>query len=161
MALTAHQKIAFRGGIPDEKVANSLLDLFDDVLLLKAAQPYNVTIAAAAGGANVCEVTFTVKDCDGTTIAAVVPLIVYLSDAATGVGLTGTSASGTVQAKSASGTDLGALTAKKALIVMTNADGTYVLEITDTAKTGFYPCGVPLGHDVVVGTQLVTGDYGS
>ena len=124
--------------------------------------PADITFAAAAGAANVCEVTITVKDAAGATIADVFNLTIWLSDAATGAGLTGTSASGTVQAKSASGADLGTLTAKKALVVQTLATGIYILEITDTAKTGFYPCAaLPSTGATVVGTQLVSGDYGA
>lgn len=121
-----------------------------------------VSFAAAAGGANVCEVTATVKNAAGATLAGVRSLLVWLSDAATGAGLTGTSASGTVQVKAASGADFGALTAKKALMVQTLADGTYVLEITDSAKTGFYVCATDLGSGKTsVSTQLQTADYGS
>jgi hypothetical protein len=127
-----------------------------------AAVLEEVTISAAAGGANVSEVTFQAVDSAGQALAGVFHFKVYLSDAATGVGLTATAASGTVQAKSASGTDIGILTAKKALEVQTLADGSYILEITDTAKTGFYPCAViPVTGQPIIGTQLVTADYGS
>lgn len=133
-----------------------------DELNLTDGAPATVTMAAAAGGSNICEVTFTVKDAAGATIAAVHHIDVYLSDAATGQGLTGTSASGTVQAKSASGTDLQVYSAKKALRVQTLATGVYVLEITDSAKTTFYPCVVhPLTGKVIVGTRLVAGNYGA
>lgn len=122
----------------------------------------DVTFAYATGAANVSEVTITVVDAAGSTIAAPFTLTVWLSDAATGVGLTATSASGTVQAKSASGDDFGTLTAKKALVVQTLATGIYILEITDTAKTGFYPSAVVPGTGATaVGAQMVTGDYGS
>lgn len=131
-------------------------------LNLNDAIAATISFAAAAGGANVCEVTITVKDAAGSTLAGVHNLIVWLSDAATGAGLTGTSASGTVQAKSASGQDMGTLTAKKALVVQTLATGIYILEITDTAKTGFYVCATVPGTGLtVVSSQLVTGNYGS
>jgi hypothetical protein len=123
--------------------------------------PASVGMAAAAGGANVCEVTFTVQDAAGATIAGVFNLDIWLSDAASGAGLTATSASGAVAAKSASGADLGTLTAKKALRVQTLATGIYTLSITDAAKTGFYPCAqVPGLGRTNVGTQLITGNYG-
>ena len=84
------------------------------------------------------------------------------NNAATGAGLTGTSASGTVQAKAASGTDLQAVTAKKHLRVQTLATGIYTLEITDSGKTGFYVCAQnPQTGVTEVSAQLVTGDYGS
>lgn len=131
------------------------LNLTDDM-------PASVTFAAAAGGANVCEVTITVKDAAGVAIAEVFNLDVWLSDAATGAGLTSTSASGTVQAKAASGADLEVMTAKKAIRVQTLATGIYILEITDTAKTAFYVCAqVPGTGKTVVSTVLATGDYGA
>ena len=123
-------------------------------------QPALCTIAAAAGSSNICNVTFTLKDGNGVAITGPTTALVYLSDAASGYGLTATAASGTVQAKSASGTDLTVVSAKKAINVMCKADGTYILEITDSSKTGFYPCILIPGQKVIVGTQLVTGNYG-
>lgn len=124
-------------------------------------KPHSATLTPAAGGANVCEVTIQVKDTAGANVAVPVILDVLLSDAATGTGLTATTASGTVQAKSASGTDLSVMVAKKALRVQTKADGTYVLEITDSAKTGFYVVANIPGKNPSVSSALVTGNYGS
>lgn len=116
----------------------------------------------AAGGANVCEVTITLQDGHGTVVAEATPLTVWLSDTATGTGLTATSASGTVQTKSASGADFAVLTAKKALVAQPLATGVYILEITDSAKTGFYVAAqLPFGGVPAVSRQLVTGDYGA
>ena len=127
-----------------------------------AAAMVSVTTAAAAGASNVCDVTYQVVDGNGDALAGVYQFQVYLSDAATGLGLTGTSASGTVTAKSASGAVVGTYTAKKSILVQTLADGSFVLEITDTAKTAFYPCAVvPATGLPVVGTVLATADYGA
>lgn len=124
--------------------------------------PQRIDYSIAAGGANVCEVTATVRDGHGDAIAKPLLLTIWLSDAATGAGLTATAASGTVQAKSGEGADFGVLTAKKALVVQTKTDGTYTLEITDTAKTGFYVCAaIPFTGFNAVSRQLVTGDYGT
>jgi hypothetical protein len=123
--------------------------------------PASISFSAAAGGSNVAEVTITVKDGAGNAIAAVHNLDVWLSDAATGAGLTATTASGAVAAKTSSGTDLGTLTTKKALRVQTLATGVYTLSITDTAKTGFYVCAsLPGTGKAKVSSQLVTGNYG-
>jgi hypothetical protein len=131
------------------------LNLVDDM-------PANVTFAYAAGAANVAEVTITVVDSAGVAIAEAFVLDVYLSDAATGVGITGTSASGTVQAKAASGADLAIVTAKKHLQVQTLATGIYILEITDVAKTAFYPCAViPSIGKIAIGAVMASGDYGA
>jgi hypothetical protein len=46
--------------------------------------PANITFAAAAGAANISEVTCTVKDAAGATIAGVFNIDLWLSDAATG-----------------------------------------------------------------------------
>lgn len=124
------------------------------------AQPYSVTASAAAGAANVTNVTLTLKDMLGRTASKAKPLLVYLSDSAVGAGLTATSASGTVVA-GASGADLGDLTAKKAKMVQTSAVGVYVLTITDTAKTAFNVCVDLLnGHGPHVVLTLATGNYG-
>lgn len=156
MAISGDTKRYLRAGLGNNFCADEVIESLDQV----HGQPASVTIAAAAGGSNVCEVTFTVKDVNGTAMTVPTLLTVFLSDAATGVGLTGTSASGTVQAKSASGADWSVLSAKKAIRVQTLANGTYVLEITDSAKTAFYPCAYIDGRKVTVGTQLVTGNYG-
>lgn len=131
------------------------LNLVDDL-------PASCTLTPAAGAANVCNVAIVAKDAAGVAMTRSVLLLVWLSDASTGIGLTGTSASGTVQAKAGTGADFGALTAKKALIVQTKADGTYTLEITDSAKTGFYVCAAPLrGGAPSVSAQLAAGSYGA
>ncbi len=123
--------------------------------------PTTATFVAAAGGSNVAEVAVTIQDGEGTDIAEANTYTIWLSDAATGAGLTATSASGTVTAKTASGEVFGTLTAKKALVVQSLATGVFTLEITDTAKTGFYVCiQNPVTGAVHVSDVLVTGDYG-
>jgi len=120
------------------------------------------TFAATAGAENVCEVAITLKDAAGATVDGARPFMVWLSDSDAGVGLTGTSASGTVKAKSASGTDFATFTAKKALLVQPLATGVYTLEITDSAKTAFYVCAATLdGRAYSVSTVLATEDYGA
>jgi len=129
--------------------------------LASIGAPASFTFAAAAGGSNVAEVTITPRDAAGAALAGVRTLEMWLSDAATGAGITGTTASGTVTAKSGEGTVLTALTAKKHLSAQTKAAGTFVLEITDSAKTGFYVCVKnPATGLVSVSAQLVTGNYG-
>ena len=123
-------------------------------------QPAYVTASAAAGAANITNVTITVKDLLGRALAKPKTLLVYLSDSATGVGLTATTASGTVVA-GASGADLGDLTAKKAKMVQTTAAGVYILQITDTGKTAFKVCVDLLnGHGPLVPLTLAAGNYG-
>ena len=90
-----------------------------------------------AGATNVCNVKFQVADFNNRPIAGVHQLDVGLGTA-TGV-VHGTSASGTVQAKANSGTVLQIYIAKKAWRVQTLTDGSFTLEITDSAKTTFNP----------------------
>ena len=131
-------------------------------LNLVDGQPATVAMAIAAGGANVAEVTLTVKDAAGATLTGIRNLEVWLSDAATGAGLTGTTASGTVTAKDASGTVLTAITAKQHMSVQTLATGVFVLAITDTAKSGFYVAVKhPLTGAPIVSAQLITANYGA
>jgi predicted RecA/RadA family phage recombinase len=121
--------------------------------------PLTTTMAAAAGAANVTEVTVTVKDAAGNTVAGVHNLDIWLSDDADGEGLTATTASGTVQAKAASGTVLSVLVAKKALRVQTLKTGVFVLEITDAAKTAF-KVAASINGKTVVGVTLAAANYG-
>lgn len=123
-------------------------------------QPHKVSLAAAAGGSNVSEITVTVTDNKGVAIAAVFNLDIWLSDDADGQGLTGTSASGAVQAKAASGTDLQVYSAKKAIRVQTLKTGVYTLSITDTGKTAFKVCAQIPGTARPSIITLATGNYG-
>lgn len=122
---------------------------------------YTVTLAPAAGAANIDLTTITFKDETGTAVAYPVTFLWWLSDAATGIGLTATTASGAVAA-GASGTDLVAHVAKKLTLSQSTAAGVYIASITDTAKTGFYVAVQPLNSDmqVQVSAQLVAGNYG-
>jgi hypothetical protein len=119
----------------------------------------NITGVAAAGGSNVSEVTITVTDENGVAVPKVHHLDVWLSDDADGQGLTGTSASGTVTNKSASGRIIATHTAKKELRVETLKTGVFILEITDTGKTAFKVCASLNGKAVVLAT-LATANYG-
>jgi hypothetical protein len=129
-------------------------------LIGTASGPASVTISAAASTANICLVTFQVADEEGNAVAGVFHFDVTLSDASSGDGLTATAASGAVAA-GASGADLIAMVAKKAIHVQTDATGKYILSITDAAKTLFYPCAtIPGQGKLVVGTRLATNKYG-
>lgn len=118
------------------------------------------SIAAAAGAANVCNLTITAKDGSGATVAAVHQFTFVLSDSATTGAVTGTTASGTVTCST--GVDFYDLVAKKQKIINTATTGIAVIAITDTAKTTFYPVvfAGARGGKAIYGTQLITGNYG-
>ena len=118
-----------------------------------------LTFAVAAGGANVATVTIQAVNFEGAAVAGVRNVFLWLSDSASGIGATGTTASGTVAATT--GTELVDLTAKKVKIVQTDATGKIVLAITDTAKTAFKVCYQLTDNDAaVVGATLATASYG-
>lgn len=123
-------------------------------------RPHDVTAAAATDGSNISLVTLTVHNSLGRAVGPKTFLL-YLSDSATGVGVTATAASGTVTDKTAgtTGQILSILIAKKAWIVQCLANGTYQLQITDTAKTAFKIC-VEIDGVVYVPLTLATGNYG-
>lgn len=156
------QVVASGGTALIESGATLQVDSGAQVSLFGASIPASITFAAAAAAANVCEVTCTVKDGTGATLAGVFNFDLWLSDDAIGAGLTATSASGTVTAKAASGAVIATHSAKKALKVQTLATGVFILEITDTAKTVFFVCAqVPSTGAIDVSTQLAAGDYGA
>lgn len=125
--------------------------------------PFNTAITNNTGASsNIANVNFQVQDIYGNAIAGVFNLHVFLSDAATGAGLTATTASGGVAAVSGDGAVLDALVASKMFLAQTNTSGQFSMAITDTAKTGFYPCVQMLaGFAVQVGAQLTTASYHS
>jgi hypothetical protein len=123
-------------------------------------QPAYATAAVVAGATTVSEITITVRNSNGQPKGPVM-LYVYLSDSTVGAGLTAATASGTVACKTAGtlGTDISVLVAKKALLVQTLANGTYVLSITDAAKTAFKIC-CQIDDVSQVVTTLATASYG-
>lgn len=94
--------------------------------------PISATVALAAGASNTLTATITVVDGQGNTKAGVWPVEVWISEAATGIGLTADSYSGAVTATT--GAVLTALTAKKHFKCVTAATGVLVLSAVDSAK---------------------------
>lgn len=99
------------------------LNLLDNVVA-------SISWSVAAGASNICILTGTIKDAAGSTVAASRPLVVYLSEAATGIGVSADSYS--TGASITTGTQLVALTANKAWLINTHTDGTFAVSITDT-----------------------------
>lgn len=123
--------------------------------------PATVAITNAAGAANVTEITFQVRDSAGSDLAIVSNFDIWLSDASTGAGVTATAASGTTVAKTACGEIADTQVTKKRFRVQTNASGLFTLQVTDTAKTLYYPCAeIPGVGRTVVGARLTTASYG-
>ena len=91
----------------------------------------SVSWAVTAGAANICILTGTIKDAAGATIAAVRNLMVYISEAATGIGITADSYSTGAALSDGTGA---ALVANKVFLVQTGTDGVFAISITDTAK---------------------------
>ena len=120
------------------------------------------TFTFTAGASNIAEVAIQLTRADGTAIAEPMLFTWWLSDVTTGIGYwTGTSASGTVQAKSAKGVDFHVLVAKKCTTSQTLATGIYTLEITDTNKGLFYVCVAnPLTGKAIVSRVMTAADYG-
>ena len=123
--------------------------------------PFNCAISNAKNGtSNLSNVSFQVQDVYGNAIAGVFELDIYLSDSSVGAGITATTPSGGIAALASSGTILGVLTTSKCVRVITNAAGLFVLVITDTAKTAFYPVASMLnGMPAQVGAQLSSASY--
>lgn len=92
----------------------------------------SVSFSVAAGASNICILTGTIKDRAGNTIAGVRELEVYISEAATGVGVTADTYS--TGASITTGTLVATLTANKAWRLLTNSSGVFAISITDTAK---------------------------
>lgn len=122
---------------------------------------YNLSAVVAKGGsAGISLITVSVLDRNGNVLAGVSNFDLWLSDAATGAGLTATTASGGIAANTSGGAVIGVLTSAKALRVQTLANGTFCLAITDIAKTAFVIAGqVPGSSKTVVLATLSAASY--
>jgi len=135
------------------------LGIDDNNNIVGSGRASALIVTAAAGSANISNVTLQVVDFEDAPVAGVRNLNVWLSDSTSGIGLTATTASGTVTATT--GTDFFDQVAKKAKIIQTDATGKIVLAITDTAKTAFKVCyQMSEGGGAKVGVTLATGNYG-
>lgn len=106
---------------------------FETIEVDGARAPASVTIALAASGTtDGMQITITVVDGAGNTIAAAHCLEVWISESSAGAGLTADSYSGTVTATT--GAILTAFTAKKHFSVVTAATGIAVLLAVDSAN---------------------------
>lgn len=93
----------------------------------------HVTIALAASATtDGMDITITVKDGRGNTVADVFELEFWMSEAATGIGLTADTYSGDLTATT--GAILSALTAKKHWKVVTAATGIFAATLVDSAN---------------------------
>jgi hypothetical protein len=121
--------------------------------------PAKITFGIAPGAANHTVITVTVVDNGGNAVAFPWDLDFILSDSATGVGVTTTTPSGGISVTT--GALLNTYITSKACYAQSNGSGVLVVNITDTAKTGFYIM-VQAGSQPLpsVSRQLVAGDYG-
>lgn len=95
--------------------------------------PWTVSIGLAASATtDGMDITITVLDSDGNTLADVYAFEIYMSESATGQGLTADTYSGTLTAST--GAILTTLTAKKHFSVVTAATGIFVGTLVDSAN---------------------------
>jgi hypothetical protein len=137
--------------LKDATVTTAELNILDDVVA-------SVTLAPATSTAHKCLTTITFKDAAGVAIDRLHAFDLYLSDAVTGIGVTGTTCSGAVAAGS-SGTVLVDVTAKKYMKCLTSAAGVFVLAVTESSDpAAMYAVVVdPLTGRLFVSTALVWG----
>lgn len=95
------------------------------------ASTFTIALAASATTDGM-DVTVTAVDGNGATVAAVTPVEVWISEAATGIGLTADTYSGTVTA--GTGSFHTALTAKKHFMGVTAATGIMVFTAVASAN---------------------------
>jgi hypothetical protein len=101
--------------------------------------------------ANVINVAVELQDGDGTAVSSLQGVNVFLSDASTGIGLAATAPDGG-WAIGTDGAILGAHDANKSAWVQTEADGTFDLDITESAGATWYMVvQLPDGKQVVSG----------
>jgi hypothetical protein len=119
----------------------------DDLAVL----PASATITLTDGGSNIANISVQVLNAYGEAVLRPVPILVYLSTSALGVGTDETASTGLAVA---TGQLLHALIAKSTLLVQTLATGIATLTDTDTGLTMNYVCvTLPNGRTI---TKLLT-----
>lgn len=125
------------------------------------AVPASVTFAFAAAGTQYSS-DCTISVLDGAGNAVTTPQVIdfWLSDAATGVGITGTAATG-LTAESSGGVVLIDLPTKQHQVVLTLATGVYIAKILSTvAKTAWYVAVyLPSTGKTFVSRVMAAADY--
>jgi hypothetical protein len=122
-----------------------------NTLFAEAEGTSSATFTIGTEAANAINVAVQLADTDGTAQASLQGVSVFLSDAATGIGIAATAPDGGV----AIGTDgaiLDATVAGKALWVQTEATGAFDIDITESgADTWYLVVQLPDGNQVVSG----------
>jgi hypothetical protein len=129
-----------------------------DLTINSKKVPVTATFTIAAGAANVCGLTITLKDADGVALDNAAVVDVWLSAANTG--LTAGTAPSTGFAAT-TGQVLLATASKLAIRALSNASGSIVLTLTDTGKTAQYVAVGMNGVNISVSRVLASGDYGA
>jgi len=120
-----------------------------------------IAVSFVAGSTNESNVLFEVLDAEGNAVEEPYIIRAWLSDAATGLGLTGTATSSAAAIVSGFGSVFTIQTAKKDWFLQTNADGQAKLLLTDSSETLFYACATdPRTAVAVVSELMVAGDWG-
>lgn len=124
------------------------------------ASTFTIDLAASSTTDGI-DVTLTAKDGNGNTVAAVTPVELWVSEAATGIGLTADSASGALTASV--GAIHTALTAKKHILGVTAATGIMTLTLVDSANPAdqYFAVAKPDRRGVVVSAASGTNWEGA
>jgi hypothetical protein len=123
---------------------------------------YNCSFAFATGAATHSSCTISVTDDKGNAIGEVMPLYVWMSSVATGQGLATTGPTN-LAALATGRTYLDEQTANKSAIVLTNAAGQFILDITDAVTMTDYVCASPLAGNngfINVSRVMSAADFG-
>jgi hypothetical protein len=116
-------------------------------------QPSTATIdLAASATTDGMTITVTVRDAAGKAVPATTTFTLWMSEAATGAGLTADTYSGDLTIVSGYGLILVPLTAKKAWIVQTNSSGVFKATLVASANPAdqYVVAALPLAGGVVV-----------
>ena len=112
------------------------IGLSSDRTLIVRNQVDSILITVAAGASNVCTATLQAQNNEGFNVSLGCIMHVWLSDAATGLGITANA--NTSEVTAGTGALLGILTTEKSWLIQTDATGKAVLSITDTGKHATY-----------------------
>jgi len=136
--------------------------IFADINVNGRNVPSSLTFAIAQNTTQYgTEIEVSVCNSAGHVIPGPHVLDVWLSDAADGIGVTGTDPAGNITAKANSGVVLGIMATKKAFRVVTAATGKFTLQIIDdvTPVLLYMAASLPSFGCMAVSRKTVAGDY--
>lgn len=138
---------------------SNITDLKYGATPVHQVDPASCTITAAAGAANHCTITVTLKDGAGNALTRVHPFKVYLATDSTGLTLQSAASTGYSVSSGGVKDPTGSTTITQGIAALSSATGGCVLDLLDTGK-GTGNLILVLYNGIKASAAITSGSYG-